>query len=204
MIAKHLAMTALVLLTACSEQSIISTLDECKIIKASLPDFHASPKDGPVVVFVSDEITARGKLPDLNTVVAGDFDLWVEKDGCEFNASPSNCLELSQKHNLDPKRWPKVPAKITVTSLNQCGSTDFNPEVTTDDWETLFGSTVVPNVTPLHLFKIERIVTSLDGARAIATVQYECGMLCGEGFSLLLEKTSLGWVVIGKQPHWIS
>lgn len=204
MVSKILMLVGVVALAACYKAPAHLSADDCEIVKAALPDFHASPAETPVVNYLSDAVTPRQDLPRLSVILETRFALWEVSEDCLNDRSANSCLKLIQEHQLDPKDWPEDAATGANGTLTQCQSIDFGPEITKLDWQSLTGQTVTPNVSPLNLFEIERIITSTDGLRAIVTMQYTCGGLCAEGYSLLLEKSSSGWNVIGKQPHWVS
>ena len=192
-------------LPACAEQSQRLPPSVCEIVGTVLPEGSASSDFSHVTSYVSEHIAASEGPDTLHETIEGGFSEWRVRTQCEDVRLPADgCVEQVAQHELNIEHWPDDAAAYSLGSLRDCGSVDFGPEITAASWHALFKPDGLPNVSSIYLYSINQVVISLDRKRAIVTMEYTCGGLCGEGYSLLLEREVGGWKVIGKQTHWVS
>ena len=192
-------------LGGCSSAEANLSVEQCEVVAEVLPEHHESLDQGHIVFHVSDSLGGAEKIPAFSDVIAAGFTDYELKPECEQLPRPTeDCLKFVAEYSLQKKDWPNKPSSGLAGFLSDCNETAIGPKITSKDWQTLYGFDGYPTVTGSHLFTIHRLVISVDQQRAIVTLQYVCGGLCGEGYSLLLERNADEWRVLAKQPHWAS
>lgn len=189
---------------ACSEPQINLADEECAIAMAALPERIKESESAATIEYVSDQIGPDQYTPSVASIVQKGFEDWDVDEDCAIKRDLEHCLQIVGRSELNPRNWSDQDDAGVVRSLGQCRHYDIGPEVTDKGWKELFGRPEIPTVTPFYLSTIRRIVVSKDRSRAIVTMEYFCGALCAEQYTLLLERRGEAWQVIGKQPHWIS
>lgn len=170
-----------------------------------LPDSRTSEDFSGVTLYVSEKIEPSEGQEAFHKIIDGSFSDWRKKMQCEDGRmNLDGCFEQVAEFDLSIDNWPNDPVARKPVSLRDCGDLDFGPEITAADWQAVIGPNKLPYVSSVYLYSINQVVISLDRKRAIVSLEYICGGLCGEGYSLLLENESGEWKVIGKQPHWVS
>ncbi|MEQ8320704.1 MAG: hypothetical protein RH946_10595 [Rhodospirillales bacterium] len=193
------------ILTACSIQLSAHTRDAREIARAALPDMRTSTGFRDITLFVSENFEPSEGPKTFLEIIDGSFSDWRIKAECEDGrVEMDGCFELVAEYELSIDDWQTDQVASTQGSLCDCGDIDFGPQVSADDWQTLFEARELPTGSPNYLYRINQVVLSLDRKRAIVSLEYYCAGLCGEGYSLLLESETGEWKVIGKQPHWVS
>lgn len=176
------------------------------MLEAALPEKDESTGEDSLKIYVSDQVTSDRKTRSANQVISGKFENWdhaPNKPECQ-NLYTEKCFVMISQTRLLPEEWPRKITPKTESRLSDCGPQNFDPEITDKDRQTLVGKMGPNAVEGVTLLTINQVILSRDKSMAIVTMEYTCGSLCGEGYSLLYEKQNGEWEHIGTQQHWIS
>gem|GEM_PF-4678365 len=194
------------LVTGCTQNSTSLSPIECAILEATLPEKDGSNGEDSLKIYVSDQVSADRNTRSASQVIGGKFENWdhaPNEPECQ-NLYTEKCFVKISETRLRSEEWPRKITPKTESRLSDCGPQNFDPEITDKDRQTLVGKMGPYAVEGVMLLTINQVILSRDKSMAIVTMEYTCGGLCGEGYSLLFDKQNGEWQNIGKQPHWIS